>query len=336
MALNGEPDRRPVRITVPQTWYHAAAEGALGALVAHQRRVATGEAQFVDVSVQAAVFWTGLNAMIAHAIQGRDIERNGTVLQLSTLTTPLVLPVRRRRGRAHRHVGARSSAGAVDGRERRRDRRVGGAGGLGDLRGADADGRRRSSIPLEEVRERSPRSLRGTRKVELFEGGIARDVTLAPVNTVADVLAMEHLAAREYWDERGAAERADAARRRRVRQVDGHAGGVDPTGARRRRAHRRGARRAAPPIVTAAHAGRPSRRAAASRWRASRSPTSRGSASGRSRPRRWPTTAPPSCTSRATRRPTGCASSARSRTTSRASTAASSSARSTRPSCRCS
>ena len=30
MALNGEPDRRPVRITVPQTWHHAAAESALG------------------------------------------------------------------------------------------------------------------------------------------------------------------------------------------------------------------------------------------------------------------------------------------------------------------
>ena len=44
------------------------------------------------MSVQAAVFWTGLNAMIAHAIQGRNIERNGTVLQLSTLTTPLVYP----------------------------------------------------------------------------------------------------------------------------------------------------------------------------------------------------------------------------------------------------
>src|SRR5215207_5470301 len=92
MALNGEPDRRPVRITVPQTWHHAAVEGAAGAMVAHQRRVLTGEAQFVDVSVQAAVFWTGLNAMIAHAIQGRNIERFGTVLQLSTLTTPLVYP----------------------------------------------------------------------------------------------------------------------------------------------------------------------------------------------------------------------------------------------------
>ena len=90
MALNGEADRRPVRITVPQTWYHAAAESAVGALVAHHRRLATGEAQFVDVSVQAAVFWTGLNAMIAYAIQGRDIERSGTLLQLSTFTTPAV------------------------------------------------------------------------------------------------------------------------------------------------------------------------------------------------------------------------------------------------------
>ena len=40
MALNGEPDRRPVRITVPQTWHHAAAESALGAMVAHERRLA--------------------------------------------------------------------------------------------------------------------------------------------------------------------------------------------------------------------------------------------------------------------------------------------------------
>src|SRR5262245_25419660 len=92
MSLLGEPDRRPVRITVPQTWYHAAVESALAALVAHQRALQSGEAQLVDVSVQAAVFWTGLNAMIAHAIQGKNIERNGTWLQLSTLATPLVYP----------------------------------------------------------------------------------------------------------------------------------------------------------------------------------------------------------------------------------------------------
>ena len=37
--------------------------------------------------------------------------------------------------------------------------------------------------------------------MELFEGGIARGITLAPVNTAADVLLLEQLAARDYWDE---------------------------------------------------------------------------------------------------------------------------------------
>ena len=50
------------------------------------------------------------------------------------------------------------------------------------------------------------------RKTELFEGGIADGITLAPVNTAADVLALEQLAVRDYWDERTVAERPDAAR----------------------------------------------------------------------------------------------------------------------------
>ena len=39
-------------------------------------------------------------------------------------------------------------------------------------------------------------------KMALFEGGIARGVTLAPVNTVADVLQLEHLAARRLLGRR--------------------------------------------------------------------------------------------------------------------------------------
>jgi crotonobetainyl-CoA:carnitine CoA-transferase CaiB-like acyl-CoA transferase len=200
MALNGEPDRRPVRITVPQTWYHAAAEGALGALVAHQRREATGQAQFVDVSVQAAVFWTGLNAMISHAIDGRDIERNGTVLQLSTLTTPLVYPC------ADGEVCLVATSALLNGIvpwmvesgtvtaewaaaedwttfERR-------------MLTSDA-----LTYSLPEVREAITRFTRQHQKVELFEGGIARGITLAPVNTVADVLGLQQLEVRDYWDE---------------------------------------------------------------------------------------------------------------------------------------
>ena len=201
MALNGDADRRPVRITVPQTWHHAAAESALGSLVAHERRRRTGEAQFVDVSVQAAVFWTGLQAMIASAIDGRNIERNGTVLQLSTLVTPLVYPC------ADGEVcliatsatlvglmpwmvetGAVTEEWAAQEDWRTYEARM--------LTAADA-----LVHSLDDVRAAITAFTRMQSKLALFEGGIARGVTLAPVNTVADVLQLDHLVVRHYWDD---------------------------------------------------------------------------------------------------------------------------------------
>lgn len=198
MALNGDADRRPVRITVPQSWHHAAAESAVGALVGHQRRLATGEAQFVDVSAQAAVFWTGLNAMIAHAIQGRDIERNGTLLQLSTLTTPLVYPC------ADGEVVLMTTTATLsrlipwlleDGTVSRE--------WAGAENWATYEARVLTAGKLvhsqPEVQERIRTFCAKHRKAELFARGVAEGATLAPVNTVADVLALDHLEARGYW-----------------------------------------------------------------------------------------------------------------------------------------
>ena len=198
VALNGEPDRRPVRISVPQTWLHAAAEGALAALVAHQRRLATGDAQFVDVSVQAAVFWTGLNAMTAHAIQGRNIERNGTVLQLSTLVTPLVYPcadgevvliatsatiIQLVPWMVESGVVTQAWADAEDWETY--EMRMLTAGEL--------------KYPVLTLREHITVFTRSKTKAELFAGGLARRVTIAPVNTAADVLALEQLEVRDFW-----------------------------------------------------------------------------------------------------------------------------------------
>jgi crotonobetainyl-CoA:carnitine CoA-transferase CaiB-like acyl-CoA transferase len=201
MALNGDPDRRPVRITVPQTWHHGAVEGAVGALVAHHRRVLTGEAQFVDVSVQAAVFWTGLNAMIAHAIQGRNIERFGTVLQLSTLTTPLVYPCAD--GEVCLIATSATLAGLLPWMVE--------SGAVTAEWAAGEDWATYESrmlteqetlaISLDEVREAITRFTLQHPKAELFEGGLDRGVTLAPVNTAADVVAFAQPAARDYWDE---------------------------------------------------------------------------------------------------------------------------------------
>jgi crotonobetainyl-CoA:carnitine CoA-transferase CaiB-like acyl-CoA transferase len=200
MALNGDADRRPVRISVPQTWHHAAVESCVGALTAHQRRLQTGDAQLVDVSVQAAVFWTGLNAMIAHAIQGRNIERNGTVLQLSTLVTPLVYPCKD--GEVCLIATKATLVALIPWMV---------ASGAVTQAWADAEDwtsyevRMLTGQPLVHAVETMRAAVTAFTKLhtkqELFQGGVARGVTLAPVNTAADVVAMEQLAVRDYWRE---------------------------------------------------------------------------------------------------------------------------------------
>ena len=90
MSLQGHPERPPVRLSVPQAWLHASVEAAVGALTAHARMVRTGEAQFVDVSVQTAMTWTMLQGMVAYAVRGSDFNRNGANLQLGNITVRLV------------------------------------------------------------------------------------------------------------------------------------------------------------------------------------------------------------------------------------------------------
>lgn len=200
MALNGDADRRPVRVTVPQTWHHASAESALGAMVAHERRLATGEAQFVDMAVQTAVFWTGLNAMISSAIDGRNLERGGTSLQLSTITSPLVYP-------AADGEMCLFPMGAT----------LGGllpwmleTGVVDDAWLAQEDWSTYEArvltgedvvISIDDLRAKITEFTGQHTKTELFAGALERKLTMVPVNTAADTVDMEQLQVREYWDE---------------------------------------------------------------------------------------------------------------------------------------
>src|SRR5262249_4861595 len=132
------------------------------------------------------------------AIHGRNIERNGTWLQLSTIVTPLVYPC------ADGEVtliattatllplipwmvesGAVDAAWAAQEDWRSYEARM--------LTGAEL------AVPLPAVREKIEEFTRRHTKAELFAGGIARGITLAPVNTASDVLALDHLAVRDFW-----------------------------------------------------------------------------------------------------------------------------------------
>jgi crotonobetainyl-CoA:carnitine CoA-transferase CaiB-like acyl-CoA transferase len=198
IAINGDSDRPPVRISVPQAWYHAAAESAVAAMVAHHRRLQSDQGQFVDVSVQAAVFWTMLNASIAHAIQGRDIDRDGMSIQLGTIVWRVMF-----RCKDGSVVLPATGAGLAK---------------LMDWVVADGvvpqewlteedwptfDRRLLMGQPLthtlDEVLERLEAFSMGHTKRELLEWGVANGVFLAPSNTVPELLDFNHLKARHFW-----------------------------------------------------------------------------------------------------------------------------------------
>ncbi|MBI2766454.1 MAG: CoA transferase [Chloroflexi bacterium] len=62
ISMQGDGDRPPVPVGYPQSWFHAGAQAAADAVIALNERAASGRGQHLDVSAQAAVVWTLMNA----------------------------------------------------------------------------------------------------------------------------------------------------------------------------------------------------------------------------------------------------------------------------------
>ena len=199
VAVTGDPDRPPVRISVPQVWHHAAVEAAVGALVAHHRRLATGSGQFVDVSAQAAAFGTTLNASIAAAVQGTDMPRRGNTTRRGTVSLPMIYTAAD--GEALIALSG-PLLGAL----------MGWAQAVGVVlpawmanedwanwnqllrEGAVTDVRLGEIVAsIQGVVARTPRA-------RLFEDALAARVTIVPLNTAAGILSFPQLEQRAYWE----------------------------------------------------------------------------------------------------------------------------------------
>ena len=68
LALGGDQDRPPVRLSLPQAYHHAAADAALGALVALNERLRSGLGQRVDVSAHQSVTACTQSNILASAV----------------------------------------------------------------------------------------------------------------------------------------------------------------------------------------------------------------------------------------------------------------------------
>lgn len=192
VALQGNIDRAPVRVSVPQVWRHTGVEAAVAALVGHARMLKTGAAQFVDVSAQCVMTWTLLNAMGAAAIQGHDFQRKGSAAQTGQITLPIIYEC------ADGYVVAPPTKklliSILDWMIQ---------DGIVDSSWADRDWDeyevRLLAGNAEADLQAFAKLCRSQPKKELMERGLRFGVTFAPVNSIADILEFEQLEARDYW-----------------------------------------------------------------------------------------------------------------------------------------
>lgn len=78
MLPNRDTNGTPLRISVPQSFLHGAADAACGALVAHFSRLTSGRGQHVDISVQQSVAQATLSTILSAAVGHEGHSVGGT------------------------------------------------------------------------------------------------------------------------------------------------------------------------------------------------------------------------------------------------------------------
>jgi len=77
LYICGDPDRPPLRVSLPQSPLFAGGEAAVAALIALYHRDVTGEGQYIDVSAQQSMVKNTVNANSLWFTYGMVLERSG-------------------------------------------------------------------------------------------------------------------------------------------------------------------------------------------------------------------------------------------------------------------
>jgi len=200
MALSGDIDRPPVRISYPQAWLHAGAEGAAAAAIALYHRDITGEGQHVDVSMQQCVIWTTMNATSTWDLNRVNVPRSGAirVRQATGTRFPIHWPC------ADGFVtfgpqAVRLEATALQALVAWLDSEGFATEYLKSGRLTVLDFTVATQEELDQVAGPVGRFFLAHSKAQLYEGARRRGIILYPVSTIPELFEMPQLEAREYW-----------------------------------------------------------------------------------------------------------------------------------------
>jgi crotonobetainyl-CoA:carnitine CoA-transferase CaiB-like acyl-CoA transferase len=228
-----DPERGPVRISLPQAFLHAAADAAAGALIAHHARLRTGRGQHVDVSAQASLGLATLGRVLADAV-GDDhpewdrpaprVDQSGS----GTATDPARKKWPCRDGLVELHLGVGPATGGftnalfgwlVDEGQpasefagldwRQMPKLLAG----GSFTGAD----------MERARSVVAAFLATRTKAQVLAAAVERKLLCVPIYDTADVAGSAQLAERGFW--------AEVGRGPRRRRLPGQIARIWPDGA---------------------------------------------------------------------------------------------------------
>ncbi|MEZ5406649.1 MAG: CoA transferase [Acidimicrobiales bacterium] len=202
LGMMGDEDRPPVRIPLDQAFLHAAADAAVGSLVALRERSRSGRGQHVDVSAQASVLQATQSFALSHLYRASPVTRTAGGTKVGPFHVRLRSPA------ADGHVSTTILFGEAIGPFSKRLFDWIHAEGECDDGELEIDwlnfveGVVTGRIPASEydrIQDVAAAFTSRRSKADLLREALARRLLIVPIATVADVVESEQYAARNYW-----------------------------------------------------------------------------------------------------------------------------------------
>ncbi len=209
LGLQGDGDRPPLPVGYPQASFHGGVQAAADAIVALYERETSGRGQYLDVSMQAAMVWTLMNASGFPPNAGSDPPNTGEArANAAANTASRIMPSADGYvvfGVQPRGLGLQHTKRFLQWMQEE--------GELEDWPEPDLEKWANESqaatiVDLQEateamrpVAERVAGFIKTRKKAELFAQAVKRDIMLAPLYTLEEVANDQQLAARDFWVE---------------------------------------------------------------------------------------------------------------------------------------
>ena len=203
MYLLGDPDRPPVRITIPVTYMWTGSYAALGTLIALFHRQISGVGQHVDVSSQASVAWSTDTYPFSWEANGTIAKRVGNAIAMRSVKGAVMRAAYPSKDGyiCWLIYGARS--GAVTNREMTKwmDEKGAATDWMKAQEWEKFDPAPATQEDFNQIMEPVARFLKGLTKREYLDEAVKRRIMGYPVSTAKDIMENPQLAAREVWQE---------------------------------------------------------------------------------------------------------------------------------------